>query len=149
MITPDVPVTARLATDHHSRVVKHQTRREYKQPPEEIHRMLPHKQFTALLLMLTSFLMVPCAGCSDSFQEEDATQGALDEVEQSYPDPEQIMCEVTSAKRRADSGWTVQVSVLPVQAEGYIRPNVHEVDMTPDRAVVDHLKNGQKLTIED
>lgn len=111
--------------------------------------MIPHTRFTHLLMMLSVFLMLPCAGCSESFQEDDATQVALNEVQQSYPDPGNVMCEATSVKRRADSGWTVQVAVLPVQAQGYVRPNVHEIDMTPDRIVVDHLKNGRDLVSED
>ena len=111
--------------------------------------MVPHKRFTALLITLTSFLMLPCSGCSESFQEDDATQVAMNEVQQSYPDPENVMCKAMSVKRRADSGWTVRVAVLPVQSQGNVRPNVHEVDMTPDRAVVDHFVNGQDLPSED
>ena len=123
-------------------------RREFRYPQGE-NTMVAHKRFTGVLITLASFLMLPCFGCSESFQEDDATQVAMNEVQQSYPDPESVMCKAMSVKRRADSGWTVRVAVLPVQSQGNVTPNFHEVDMTPDRAIVDHLVNGQDLPSED
>ena len=108
--------------------------------------MLQHQRLFARLFIPGVFLLACCAGCSDPVQEMDAAQLALDEVQRSYPDPEQILCEVSKAKRRADSGWTVDVIVASKQ--GNVRPNEHEVDVTPDGTVVNHSKNGEEVPVE-
>lgn len=109
--------------------------------------MFEHTRRRALLGLPAVFLIVTCLGCSGSLDEGDGTQTALDTVNQSYPDPAQIVAEVTSTRRRRDSGLTVEISVTPVDQD--VRPNVHEIDMTPDGTVVSHSKNGEDVPIEE
>lgn len=105
--------------------------------------MTHQKQHSELLLVLALLAMAVCVGCSSPVEEGDASQAILDEVMRVYPDPDQIKCEVVDTERRADKGWSMKISVTPV--EGNVQPNMHEVDVTPDGMIAEHTQNGQDV----